>query len=322
LSARPLYLIALNVTLVCLFADGLAQTSTNAGSKIGDTGGIEKIGGRVSAPRAVYAPDPDYSAEALDLKYEGFCVLSVVVDSNGRPRDIKIVQELGHGLDEKAVDAVKEWKFEPAMKDGKPVAVQMYVQVQFHRNELFDSRPQQQLAKHVAQLNKISPYTPEQLARLRANCAPFMNSTIKELESLQVPLPHECVELLESMRSMRQEEGPYIAAQLVRICAKNSPQPCATPPRAVFAPDPEYSQEARDAHCEGTSVLWMIIGTDGRAHNIKVARGLGHGLDENAIEAVKLWRFEPAISQGNTVAVQINLEVTFRLPVTATNPSP
>jgi TonB family protein len=149
-----------------------------------------------------------------------------------------------------------------------------------------------------------------------------MNSTIKELASLQVPLPHECVELLESMRSMRQEDPPYIAAQLVRICAKNSPQPCATPPRAVFTPEPEYSQEARDAHCEGTSVLWMIIGIDGRAHHVKVARGLGHGLDENAIEAVKLWRFEPAISQGNAVPVQINIDVTFRLPVTTQSPSP
>jgi protein TonB len=74
----------------------------------------------VSAPRLVYAPDPEYSAEGLDTEFEGFCVLSVAVDPNGRPRDIKILQELGHGLDEKAVEAVKEWKFKPAMKDGQP----------------------------------------------------------------------------------------------------------------------------------------------------------------------------------------------------------
>jgi TonB family protein len=321
LNARPLHLVALNVIVVCLFAGAFAQLSTDAGSKTDPTSGIEKVGGRVSAPRLVYSPDPEYSAEALDLKYEGFCVLSLVVGTDGRPRDIKVVQELGHGLDEKAVEAVKEWKFEPAMKDAKPVAVQIYVQVQFHRNELFDSDPQQELAKHVAQSNKISPYTTEQLAKLHAKCALFMNTTIEELESVQVPLPHECVELLASMRSMRKEEPAYIAAQLVRICTKNSPLPCATPPRAVFAPDPEYSQEARDAHCQGTSVLWMIVGTDGRAHNIKVARGLGHGLDENAIEAVKLWRFEPAISQGKSVAVQINIEVTFRLPELAVSPA-
>jgi TonB family protein len=149
LNARLMYLIALNVIVVCLFTDALAQTSTDAGSKTDPINGIEKVGGRVSAPRLVYAPDPEYSAEALDLNYEGFCVLSVVVDPNGRPRDIKVVQELGHGLDEKAVEAVKEWKFEPAMKDGKPVAVQTYVQVQFHRNELSDSDPREHSATQL-----------------------------------------------------------------------------------------------------------------------------------------------------------------------------
>jgi TonB family protein len=214
LNARPLHLITkqiLNVIVVCLLADAFAQQSADAGSKTDPISGIEKVGGRVSAPRLVYAPDPEYSAEALDAKYEGFCVLSVVVGSDGLPRDIKIVQELGHGLDEKAVEAVKEWKFEPAMKDGQPVAVQTYVQVQFQRHELFDSDPQEHLVKDVAQSNKISPYTPEQLAKLHAKCAPYMNTTIDELESQRIPLPHECVEVLEGMRRMRKQQLEQLA---------------------------------------------------------------------------------------------------------------
>jgi TonB family protein len=318
LNEHPLHLIALNLIVVCLFAGALAQT--NAGSKIGDTGGVEKVGGRVSAPRLVYSPDPEYSAEARDANYEGFCVLSVIVGSDGHPHDIKVVQELGHGLDEKAVEAVREWKFEPAMKDGKPVAVQTYVQVQFKLQELFDSAPQQQLVKDVAQLNKTSPYTPEQLNKLHTKCAPFLNTTIDELESQRIELPHECVELLAWMRSMRKEQS-VTTAPLARICAENSPPPCATPPHAVYAPDPEYTQEGRETHCEGTSVLWTIVGADGRTHNTKVARRLGHGLDENAIEAVKQWRFEPAKSEGIPVAVQINIEVTFRLPELAVSPA-
>lgn len=205
MKARPVHVITLNVILICLLADALAQTSTNAGSKPPPISGIEKIGGRVSAPRLVYSPDPEYSAEALDMKYEGFCVLSVVVGSDGRPRDIKIVQELGHGLDEKAVEAVKEWKFEPAMKDGKPVAVQTYVQVQFHRHELSDSNPQEQLTKPATQSNKGTPYTQEQLAELRAKCAPYINTMVEDLESKRISLPHECVEFLAWMRWMRKE---------------------------------------------------------------------------------------------------------------------
>ena len=102
---------------------------------------------------------------------------------------------------------------------------------------------------------------------------------------------------------------------LMNICAPHPPTPtrCATPPHAVFAPDPEYSEEARKARYEGTCVLWTIVGTDGRVRDIRVARRLGRGLDEKAIEAVKHWKFEPAMYEGKPVAVQINVEITFRL---------
>jgi len=94
-------------------------------------GGVFRVGGGVSAPRALYAPDPEYSEEARKAKYQGVCVLWLVVGPDGHPRDIKIARSLGLGLDEKAIEAVKTWKFEPAMKDGKPVAVQINVEVSF-----------------------------------------------------------------------------------------------------------------------------------------------------------------------------------------------
>jgi TonB family protein len=94
-------------------------------------GGVFRVGGGVSAPKAVYAPDPEYSEEARKAKYQGTCVLWLVVGPDGRPRDIRVARTLGLGLDEKAIEAVKTWKFEPAMKDGKPVAVQINVEVEF-----------------------------------------------------------------------------------------------------------------------------------------------------------------------------------------------
>jgi len=94
-------------------------------------GGVFRVGGGVSAPKAVYAPDPEYSEEARKAKYQGTCVLWLVVGPDGRPRDIRVSRTLGLGLDEKAIEAVKQWKFEPAMKDGKPVAVQINVEVSF-----------------------------------------------------------------------------------------------------------------------------------------------------------------------------------------------
>jgi periplasmic protein TonB len=94
-------------------------------------GGVFRVGGGVSAPKATFAPDPEYSEEARKAKFQGTCVLWLIVGPDGHPRDIRVSRTLGLGLDEKAIEAVKNWKFEPAMKDGKPVAVQINVEVDF-----------------------------------------------------------------------------------------------------------------------------------------------------------------------------------------------
>lgn len=95
-------------------------------------GGVYRVGGGISAPTAVFSPDPDYTEEARRAKKQGTCVLWMIVDSNGHPRDIRVVRGLGFGLDEKALEAVRQWKFQPALKDGRPVDVQISVQVEFH----------------------------------------------------------------------------------------------------------------------------------------------------------------------------------------------
>ncbi len=94
-------------------------------------GGPYRVGGGVSAPRVLFQPDPEYSEEARKAKYQGTCVLWVVVGPDGRPHDVKIQRSLGMGLDEKAIEAVRTWKFEPARKDGQPVAVQINIEVNF-----------------------------------------------------------------------------------------------------------------------------------------------------------------------------------------------
>ena len=95
-------------------------------------GGVFRVGGGVSAPKRIYDPDPEYSEEARKAKYQGVCVLYVVIGPDGRTRDIRVQRTLGLGLDEKAIEAVKTWRFEPAMKDGKPVAVAVNIEVTFH----------------------------------------------------------------------------------------------------------------------------------------------------------------------------------------------
>jgi|ERR1035438_3276888 TonB family protein len=86
-----------------------------------------------------------------------------------------------------------------------------------------------------------------------------------------------------------------------------------SPPRAIPAPDPDYSPEALRAHLQGTVVLWLVVGEDGKPHNIRVSRHIGYGLDERAVATVNTWSFQPATKDGQPVAVQINVEVNFRL---------
>jgi periplasmic protein TonB len=101
------------------------------GYRAGYGDGIYTLGKGVTAPHALYDPDPEYSDEARRAKYQGNVILSVIVDATGHVRDIRVARSVGMGLDEKAIEAVQKWKFAPGMKDGRPVAVQVSVEVNF-----------------------------------------------------------------------------------------------------------------------------------------------------------------------------------------------
>ncbi len=94
-------------------------------------GGAYRVGGEVSAPILVSKTEPEYSEEARKAKYSGTVLLSLIVDANGLPRDIKVIRPLGLGLDEKAIEAVQKWRFRAGMKGGHPVATMATIEVSF-----------------------------------------------------------------------------------------------------------------------------------------------------------------------------------------------
>ena len=106
-------------------------TGVGIGSDAGYGGGHSGPRGGITAPRAIYDPEPDYSDEARRIRYQGKVVLALVVDPQGNTSDIRVARSLGMGLDEKAVEAVKNWRFTPGTKDGLPVAMQVNVEVTF-----------------------------------------------------------------------------------------------------------------------------------------------------------------------------------------------
>jgi TonB family protein len=94
-------------------------------------GGVYRVGGGVTAPIVLSKKDPEYSEEARKAKYQGTVLLSIEVSPSGIASNIKVQRSLGLGLDEKAIEAVKQWKFKPGYKDGKPVTVAATIEVNF-----------------------------------------------------------------------------------------------------------------------------------------------------------------------------------------------
>jgi TonB family protein len=86
-----------------------------------------------------------------------------------------------------------------------------------------------------------------------------------------------------------------------------------TPPHLISKTEPVYTEQARAAKYTGTTVLSVVIGTDGLAHDIRVVRGLGFGLNEHAIDAVRKWKFAPGIKDDQPVPVAAMIEVNWRL---------
>ena len=88
--------------------------------------------GVVDPPKPTYTPDPTYSENARRDKLQGTVILLLAVNEKGLPEVLEIAQSLGEGLDTHALAAVAQWRFQPAMKNGQPVAVLINVQVSFH----------------------------------------------------------------------------------------------------------------------------------------------------------------------------------------------
>jgi TonB family protein len=97
----------------------------------GSTPRIDHVGDKVSAPVPLYSPEAHYTPEARKAGITGKCLVSLIVDQQGMPQNIRIIRSLDPGLDQNAMDAVAKYRFKPAMKDGQPVPVMVTVEVNF-----------------------------------------------------------------------------------------------------------------------------------------------------------------------------------------------
>ena len=103
--------------------------------------GVYRAGRGVSPPHPTYSPEPEFSEQARNVGYEGVCVLELVVDAEGMPQNIRVTHPAGMGLDENAIESVRQWRFRPGLKSDTPVAVQINVEVSFNLYNKGNEKP-------------------------------------------------------------------------------------------------------------------------------------------------------------------------------------
>jgi TonB family protein len=106
---------------------------------------------------------------------------------------------------------------------------------------------------------------------------------------------------------------PAKAVQESTAGTAQDPSNSKTPPHVVSKSEPEYSEEARHARVNASVTLKLVVRPDGAVDGVRVARAAGFGLDEQAVECVKTWKFAPGMRDGQAVPVQAAVEVNFRL---------
>jgi TonB family protein len=240
----------------------LASTSIAGSARQTPEPRVYTPGDGVLAPLLVKEVKPQYTPAALKARIQGVVTLECVVQPDGAIGEARVTKGVNPDLDQEAIKAVKQWRFQPGRKDGKAVPVRIALEVTF---TLRDTAAPRDAPKQA--LFPIGPLTPGDAG---GKGQPQATGVYKPGDGVSAP----------------------VVAKQVK---------------------PQYTAEAMRAKIEGSVGLECVVETDGRVGEVWVAKALDEGLDQEAIKAVRQWRFEPGKKDGKAVRVQITLEMTFTL---------
>jgi TonB family protein len=296
--------------------------------RIGDTGTVTGV----TPPKVVSSAQPPYTPEAYSRRIEGTVTIEASVDTQGTVTILRTLKGLGYGLDENAARALGSWKFVPALRNGVPVDAITQVEVDFRlandqsmnatlRGTVIaagvDTRriPGVAVTATNTETGVVAKVLTDESGTYEfASLKPGTYKVAAELAGFKphayngVPLGTQmnvwlnfALEKLVDVNMSPAAGGPYRIGGDVR------------PPTVISRVEPQYSPEARAARYQGTVVVGATIGTDGIVQSISIVRSLGMGLDEAAVEALKQWKFSPALKNDTPVPVSLNIEVNFNL---------
>jgi TonB family protein len=291
--------------------------------------------------------EPEYTPEARAAGLQGSVVLYLEIGAAGEVETAHVIQSLGLGLDEKAIEAVKQRRYQPAILDGKPVEAEQSGEVRF----LLDPPAPWRINRSglnvdvagVKKVNQLSKPLLKQYVSPAPEACPadggFVIVSLKIDEDGvpgEVALEHPADAMgdaaLKAIQAWRFQPGslngkPRAATANIgmecraatAVAGGPAPSGSASAPPVPHAPsivykvEAAYSEEARRAKVQGTVTIVLVVDRSGHAVDMRVLRKLGSGLDEKAMEAINQWRVRPGTVDGKAVITSATVEVSFRL---------
>lgn len=228
-----------------------------------------------TAPVLLSTHRVELSTEKCKKKYQASNDIrfSLLVTSDGEPRRITFLRALGNDLDHVALDLVHADRFAPAKKNGESVPAWQSIDVTF-----------QSCREDPKDKTEFPTFT-------------LISQPAQKLATLGDP----------PKTLAASSNRVYPPGQTYRIGGNVSP------PVPLNTPEAHYSNEARKKKIQGVCMISLIVDAEGMPQNPRVARAAGYGLDGNALEAVRHYRFKPALKGDDPVPVMMSIEVNFRL---------
>ncbi len=345
------------------FSYWMKRTSSGAGaiSSILLSGVLWSIYGQTptSSPRATptvrYAVvqnrvQPEYSSEARAAGLQGSVILCVDIGPTGHVDRVYPIQHLGLGLDEKTIEAVKNWQFKPGELDGRPIAVKQSVEVRFE----LDQTPSWRVDRAAFLVRRSRG------ERLNEVAAPIFNHYVRPDDApclvdggttlVDVAISKGGKPSLIEFVGEHSEAAGHALSQVINLWRFDPARLNGTPhdstvtfamgcgaratgspgderaaaseappvtenssPALLWKVEPDYTEEARRAKRQGTVQIHLVVDAAGHATRLLIIHPLGFGMDEQAMEAVTKWRFKPAIKDGKPVSRSATIQVNFRL---------
>jgi TonB family protein len=294
-------------------------------------------------PKLVHRVEPEYTDEARAAKLEGIVTVYLEVDEQGKPDRVALLQGIGLGLDEKAVEAVKQWRFEPAMSKGEARRTAAGVEVRFRLPNEHGWRIRQaayQVARQDAQRREpivkpvLAHYTRPAIAGCGGDGLVRVQMNIgKDGRPAEVHVFDRNSAMANAVETAAKDwtfeaargsgEPRDATASFLLECpsaaapADGAPAsklvPGVVAPVFVSKVEPDYPEAARKIKHQGTVRLNLEIDSAGVPSNLRIAEMAGYDLDFAAMEAVKAWRFIPGRKDGRPVRVLTTLDINFRL---------